>query len=223
MHSMSDLFVGYASENRVKAATLVRLFESAGWTVWWDRDIEGGREWRKEVEDELAAAKCVLVLWSRVSVKKDWVLREARKGLERHVLLPVLLEPVEQPEGFGEVQAFQLATWLGDEKSYDLRPLLNRIAALLGGDPPHLDGNPIIDASVRMTRVDVAELTFEFCCARLDFLQRNARGETIPNEVMERLSMTYDRLFKALSPITNLELHDLIERFESAFTPQRAL
>ena len=216
---MSDLFVGYASENRVKVATLVRLFESAGWTIWWDRNIEPGREWGKEIEDELAAAKCVLVLWSRASVTKDWVLREARKGLERRVLLPVLLEPVEQPEAFGEVNAFQLTTWLGDEKSYELRPLVNRIAALLGGGSPELNENPIIDASVRMTRIDVAELTFEFCAARLDFLRRRAARETIPDEVVERLSKTYDNLFKALSPITNVELHDMISRFEPAFTP----
>lgn len=216
---MHDLFVSYASENRVRVAALVRLFETAGWTVWWDRQIEGGRKWRKEIEDELAAARCVLVIWSRASVTKDWVIREARTGLERDVLLPVLLEPVDPPEGFGEVQASRLTAWLGEEKSFELKPLLNRVAAILAGTPPQLDENTIAEASLKITRIDVAEATFEFCAARLDLLRRNAAQEIVPDEVIERLRITYDRLFEALSPITSDELHEMIVRFEGAYTP----
>ena len=216
---MPDLFISYASENRVRVSALVRLFESAGWTVWWDRDIEGGRKWRKEIEDELAAARCVLVLWSRASVNKDWVIQEAQTGLERDMLLPVLLEPVEPPEGFRDVQATRLTAWLGEERSFELKPLVNRVAGILKGSPPQLDDNAIADASEKMTRTDVAEATFEFCAARLDLLRRNAIGRAVPPEVLERLRTTYDRLAEALSPITSDELHELIVRFEAAFTP----
>jgi TIR domain len=215
---MSDLFVSYASENRVKVSALVRLFASAGWTVWWDRDIEGGGKWRKEIEDELATARCVLVLWSRASIKREWVIQEARTGLERDVLLPVLLEPVEPPDGFGEIQASRLMSWLGDERSFELKPLVHRVAAILKGSPPQLDENTIAAASVKMARTDVAEATFEFCAARLDFFRRNARGETIPTEVIDSLRITYDKLFEALSPITNDEMQELIGRFEGSST-----
>ena len=55
---MADVFLSYASTDRVKASTLVSLLESAGWSVWWDRDVEGGEEWERRIDKELDAAKC---------------------------------------------------------------------------------------------------------------------------------------------------------------------
>lgn len=216
---MADIFISYASENRVKVATLVRLLESAQWSVWWDQEIEGGRKWTHDIEDALGAARCVLVLWSRASIVSDWTLREAEVGLKRNVLLPALLEPVDPPVGFTEIQATRLTAWLGDERSFELRPLLSRVSTLVGGDPPEVDELAVAKAVTEMSRVDVAEATFEFCAARLEFLGRNARQEQIPSEVLERLRLTYDRLAEALSPVTSDQVHQMIDRFEGAFTP----
>lgn len=216
---MADLFVSYASENRVKVATLVRLFEKAGWTAWWDRGIEGGRQWRKEIDDELAKARCVIVLWSRASVTKEWVINEARIGRERQVLLPVLLEPVEPPKELAEIQACRLTAWLGEETSFELAPLLHQISKKIGGSPPSVDATAISESAMQMTRADVMEATLEFCAARLEFFRRKQRGEAIPEDVVKSLQITYDQLCRALSPISSDDIHALIARFESAFTP----
>lgn len=77
---MTDIFLSYATEDRLKAASLVKLFQEAGWTVWWDRHIEGGERWEPSIFDAVREASCVVVIWSRDSVGKAWVGREAEEG-----------------------------------------------------------------------------------------------------------------------------------------------
>jgi hypothetical protein len=217
--NMPDIFVSYASDDRVKVTALVQLFQSAGWSVWWDQHMEGGVVWSEEIEQRVAAARCVVVFWSRASITKEWVIREATAALNAKSLVPVLLEPVMLPKDFEHVHAARLTTWLGDQQSFELKPLLDRIAALLGTEPPKVDDRLLEYTAEKMTRTSVAEAVFEFCTARLDFFRRQARGQYMPKEFLDRMRDTYDALLTALSPITNDELHDLITRYERAFTP----
>ena len=54
----------------------------------------------------------MVVVWTKTSVKSSWVKNEARKGLRRKRLFPVmLLDEVEIPLEFGHVQAAQLIDW----------------------------------------------------------------------------------------------------------------
>jgi TIR domain len=130
---MADVFLSYASGDRVKAGTLASLLQTGGWSVWWDRDIDGGEEWGARIENELIAARCVVVLWIRRSVVSEWVLREARSARSRQVILPVLLEPVTPPEELAEVHETPLTAWIGEERSFELRSFLERLADFLGG------------------------------------------------------------------------------------------
>ena len=50
---MSDIFVSYASEDRAKAQTLARFFESEGWSTFWDRTIPVGMTWNQFIGKEL--------------------------------------------------------------------------------------------------------------------------------------------------------------------------
>src|SRR2546426_12101686 len=129
---MSDIFLSYASADRVKAGTLASLLQTAGWSVWWDRDVEGGEEWEGRIETELGVARCVVVLWTRKSISSEWVIREARAARLRSVMLPVLLEPVKPPEELADVHATALTAWLGEERSLELRAFLDRLSAILG-------------------------------------------------------------------------------------------
>lgn len=214
---MSDVFLSYASADRLKARTLAGLFESAGWSVWWDRDIDGGEEWSKAIESELAAARVVVVLWSRNSVNSEWVVREAKVARERNAILPVLLEPVVPPGDFAELHATTLTAWLGEERSFELRPFLERLAKKLGGTPPKVDEFPVAQAAHHVSRIEVAEAAFEFCVVRLEFYRLRNIG--VPEEVLEKMRATYDRLCEVLAPASSDDVHGLISRYESAFTP----
>lgn len=74
--------------------------------MWWDRNIPPGFNFREVIGEALAEAKCVIVLWSRISIESDWVKEEATRAAKR--LLPILIEHVEIPLGFGQIEATEL-------------------------------------------------------------------------------------------------------------------
>jgi hypothetical protein len=126
--SALDVFLSYATEDRLKAASLVKLFEEAGWEVWWDRAIGPGEEWEPAVLEHLRRARCVVVLWSRASVGKAWVRREAAEAEANGTLVPVLLQPAGLPNPTPRIQALRLATWEGAGTS-ELQELLEAVRA----------------------------------------------------------------------------------------------
>ena len=97
---MSDIFIGYASEDRSRVKPLAEALEAQGWSVWWDwKSIPVGKTWRQAIEEGLEAARSVFVLWSNKSIIKDWVIDEADFGKERKNLVPVILDDVRPPIG----------------------------------------------------------------------------------------------------------------------------
>lgn len=122
---MADIFISYAREDRVRAEALAATLDRCGWSVWWDRHLRVGKEFPPEIERELQAARCVIVLWSRHSVGARWVSIEARMGLERGMLFPVFLEPVEPPLEF---------RWMHTAQFLDIDLLVQQLRAMLGGD-----------------------------------------------------------------------------------------
>jgi hypothetical protein len=130
--TMADVFLSYKREDVHRAKPLVEALEDDGWTVFWDPQILSGDLWEAVLKKELDAASCVVVLWSRRSVQSEWVLREARTGLARGVLIPVLVEDVELPEEFRRVQATNLASWHGARDAPALQQLLRVIHELIG-------------------------------------------------------------------------------------------
>lgn len=131
---MSDIFLSYASPDQPRAKLLAHTLEARGWTVWWDRHIPAGQSFEEVIEEELAQASCVLVLWSAASVKSDWVKEEATEAARRKVLIPVLIEQVTIPLGFRRIQAAPLTDWQEAAPHPGFEQLVRDIAALIG--PP---------------------------------------------------------------------------------------
>lgn len=65
---------------------------------------------------QLDSARCVLVIWSKRSVGPEgrFVRDEASRAQRRSVYVPVLIDPVDPPLGFGVSQATSLKGWKGD-------------------------------------------------------------------------------------------------------------
>jgi formylglycine-generating enzyme required for sulfatase activity len=132
---MSDIFISYASEDRPRARTIAQALEAEGWSVWWDRNIPAGKRFTEIIQEEVGRARCVVVLWSAISVTKDWVIEEASEGKKRQILVPVLVERVELPWGFRLVQAADLSDWRGEPAHVMFRKLCQDISDLLGPAP----------------------------------------------------------------------------------------
>ena len=113
---MADVFVSYKAEDRRRVKPLVEALQADGFSVWWDEQIGGGAAWRHAIETELNAAKCVIVAWSKRSVGAEgtFVQDEATRAQQRHVYVPVIIDKVHLPLGFGETQALPLSGWHGD-------------------------------------------------------------------------------------------------------------
>ncbi len=132
---MKDVFVSYASEDRAIAQRLAMGLEASGISVWWDRQIQVGSEWDKTIEEALAAAKCVIVLWTGHAKASRWVRAEARAALKKERIVPVMLEADAIPLAFTGIQALQFIGWDGaaETKGFDI--LLGVIKAKLAGNP----------------------------------------------------------------------------------------
>jgi len=135
---MNDIFVSYKREDERRVAPLVRALEGAGYSVWWDRGLPGGESCRQQIERALEDARCVVVVWTHASVgpQGDFVRDEAGRAKRRGLLVPVRLDRVEAPLGFGEIQATDLTRWKGDSRDPFFTDLCAAIAAKLEGRAP---------------------------------------------------------------------------------------
>lgn len=132
---MSDIFISYSNKDKDFAKRLAAILENQGWSVFWDRKIPAGKTWRDVIGSALSDARCVVVLWSHHSVNSNWVLEEADKGLKRNALIPALIENVEPPLGFSNIQAADLSTGDWGQDSAGINIFLNDIAGILGPPP----------------------------------------------------------------------------------------
>ncbi len=133
---MTDIFISYAKEDKAATEALATLFEEQGWTVWWDRDIPLGLPFDRAIEEALVAAKCVVVLWSQVSVDSDWVRSEAGEAHRRGTIIPARIDDVPLPLAFSRIQAADLTRWKGESDSPEILQLLGQVEALLQSSEP---------------------------------------------------------------------------------------
>ena len=142
MIGATDVFVSYKAEDRARLRPLIAALEKEGFTVWWDTHIGGGAHWREDIQEHLDAAKCVIVVWSKrsVGIEGDFVRDEASRARKRGAYLPVRLDPVEPPLGFGEVQAISLKGWKGDTADPRFLAIAEAIRRRIAGeDIAHVD------------------------------------------------------------------------------------
>ena len=129
---MPDIFISYASEDRNRVAPIVAGLESAGYEVWWDRRIGIGASFDREIERAIENSRCVLVVWTQHAVESDWVRSEAQEGLNRNILVPVLLDDIAVPLAFRRTQTADLVGWR--ESSEELYGVYEAVGRIVGRD-----------------------------------------------------------------------------------------
>ncbi len=128
---MPQIFISYSSEDKSLVSQLAGLLKQKGWSVWWDRKIPVGQDYNTVIENELNQAKCVLVIWTLRSIASQYVKAEAGEALRQRKLVPIVMEPLEVPLAFRNIESAMLMDWDGEEDHPELQILFNSIKNIL--------------------------------------------------------------------------------------------
>ena len=127
--------MSYRRTDIERVRKLVEALESHDLTVWWDQELAGGENWRARIEKALSEARTVVAVWSEESVGHTggFVRDEATRALADRRLVPVRIDDVDSPLGFGEIQALDLTRWKRGGKHPAIEALVEAIRAKLEG------------------------------------------------------------------------------------------
>lgn len=105
---MADVFISYKREDRAAAERVDKALRARGWSTWWDTSLVAGEHFNEAIDRELAAARCVVVIWSEASRKSRWVNAEAVSGFDRGILVSCRIDDVALSYPFSVVQTADL-------------------------------------------------------------------------------------------------------------------
>ncbi len=129
---MADVFISYRKADRAKAEALAKALKIENLGVWWDTALETGETFDEKIQSALEQAKAVIVIWSKESVKSDWVRAESSIGRERGILVPIMIQPVNIPVPFNLLQTADLIGWHGDRAHTGYRDVVKQLKTLAG-------------------------------------------------------------------------------------------
>ena len=130
---MTDVFISYSRKDRNRAEVMARALAERGLDVWWDTHLKAGAEFRQEIAHKLEDAKAVIVIWSEESVASRFVCDEADVGAANDTLFPVLVDLVDIPLGFRQIQTADLTRWRGKSGDRHFQAFVDIIESVAGG------------------------------------------------------------------------------------------
>lgn len=97
---MARVFISYVRNDHERASRIADQLKKQGVDLWWDPELRLGQRDLRTIDEQLAAAQSVLVLFSADSIRAGALLDEADYAREENKLVPVLLEDVILPPRF---------------------------------------------------------------------------------------------------------------------------
>jgi len=143
---LGQIFISYKSVDRAYAQRLAVALEARGHSVWWDRELRSGTQYRDAIANELKSCNVVIVIWTPRSVSSPWVRDEADFASRHRKLLPVIVREsdldtvadLELPLGFGQIHAEDLTGWDGSADAPVIGKIHESIAAIVDSRWSHL-------------------------------------------------------------------------------------
>jgi TolB-like protein/Tfp pilus assembly protein PilF len=129
---VSDVFISYARSTAAHAQALAKALRALGYSIWLDDELPAHRAYSGVIEEQLTAAKAVLVVWSADAVRSEWVLSEANRAREDHKLVQLAVDKTRLPMPFDQTQCADLTGWRGDTNAPGWRKVVASIADLTG-------------------------------------------------------------------------------------------
>ncbi|HEY7901499.1 MAG TPA: AAA family ATPase, partial [Caulobacteraceae bacterium] len=129
---MADVFVSYARSTEAKAKVLAASLAEHGYDVWIDHELPNHRAYSEVIEEQIQAARAVLVIWSPDAAASEWVRSEANRGRHERKLVQVAVEKTRLPMPFDQIQCADLSGWAGEGDHPVWRRVLTNLADLIG-------------------------------------------------------------------------------------------
>lgn len=130
---MTDVFISYSRKDRARAEVMADALKARGLDVWWDTHLKAGAEFRQEISQKLESARAVIVIWSEESVASRFVCDEADVGAQQDTLFPVLVDLVDIPLGFRQIQTADLTKWRGKARDRMFQSFIDIIEGVAKG------------------------------------------------------------------------------------------
>jgi hypothetical protein len=171
---MANIFISYSSQDKERIYHLADMLSKVGgWSVWFDREIPTGREYDDVIEEELMNSGCVVVVWSKQSIKSPWVKTEAQEGYDRRCLIPILIDDAPIPIAFRRLQTANLSSWNGSDADPQFKKLIKDITSILSHQQDSLQ------STVEIQKIAIPRLKLEQLLSKLETLIYNKNLGTI--------------------------------------------
>src|SRR5579863_3894329 len=140
---MSDIFISYARSTEPQAKRVAEALRGLGYHVWRDDELPAHRAYTEVIDEQLQAAKAVVVIWSAEAVKSEWVQSEADTARKDRKLVQLTVDGSRLPRPFDRVQCADLIGWTGDLDAPGWKTIAASIAELAGGGARPTGAAPI--------------------------------------------------------------------------------
>lgn len=129
-----EIFISYARTSEPYALRIAEALQELGYKVWWDENLPAHRAYSDVIEENLKAARAVLVIWSREAAASEWVRAEADMARQMRKLVQLSVDGALPPMPFNQIQCPALTNWHGQTEDRGWRKVEESIAALVRGD-----------------------------------------------------------------------------------------
>jgi hypothetical protein len=96
--------------------------------VWWDPTLRAGKHFDDGIEQAIRDAKCVIVLWQKLSTQSEYVKDGANFAKKLGKLVPVVIDAAELPFRF----QVQMRDWDGSTSAAGFRSLVEQLQSRVG-------------------------------------------------------------------------------------------
>ncbi|NQT26659.1 TIR domain-containing protein [candidate division KSB1 bacterium] len=130
---MPDICIFYSKDDKQRVDKLGQYLKSFGWDVWW-YDYNSVGKWNSLVESKTKNSKCVIPIWSKISIDPDKiVVNEARFASDHNIpIIPVRFDDVVLPTQFNLENTTDLFDWDGENHHQALEELTNKLTQSVG-------------------------------------------------------------------------------------------
>ena len=133
---MSDVFISYARSTVREARRITETLRGLGYSVWRDDELPAHRPYSDVIQERLAEAKAVVVIWSAEAAKSEWVQSEADRARADHKLVQLTVDGSTLPMPFDRIHCADLTGWAGDAEAPGWRTVVASLSDLVGRGAP---------------------------------------------------------------------------------------